>query len=80
MGARRDRLAERLERAGQGHVLAFADRLDPERLDAFLGELESLDDVVGALPRGPIRAFQERDVFLDLGERPEVLRVDALSV
>jgi UDP-N-acetylglucosamine/UDP-N-acetylgalactosamine diphosphorylase len=40
---RRERLLARLERAGQGHVLRFADTLAPDALDAFLTQLEGLD-------------------------------------
>ncbi|HVQ24335.1 MAG TPA: hypothetical protein VMV01_04125, partial [Planctomycetota bacterium] len=40
---RRQRLAQRLERAGQGHVLAWADELSPAQLDDLLTQLESLE-------------------------------------
>ena len=43
MDDRRQRLAERLEQFGQGHVLAFADALDAEQLRTFLDQLEGLD-------------------------------------
>lgn len=55
MGQRQERLAERLDRAGQGHLLAFADRLDAEQLSSFLDQLEALDlDRLGGLIRSVI--------------------------
>ena len=40
---RRQALQHRLERAGQGHVLAWADELSPAQLDTLLDQLESLE-------------------------------------
>lgn len=54
---RRERLAQRFEQAGQGHVLAFADQLDAQQLSAFLDELEALDlDRLAGLIRSVLEA------------------------
>jgi len=43
-----DKVRERLARVGQDHLLRFADRLEPDQLDALLAQIQALD--VEALP------------------------------
>jgi len=84
MDDRRDRLAQRLEQAGQGHVLAFADTLDPAQLQSFLDQLEDLDldrldglirSVLGANP-GAGHADLDPCTLIDWGEGEEHLARD----
>jgi UDP-N-acetylglucosamine/UDP-N-acetylgalactosamine diphosphorylase len=84
MDERRDRLAERLEQFGQGHVLAFADTLGAEQLQAFLDQLEGLDlervdglirSVLGAEPAAGTAEIQPCDL-IEHGEGEEHLTRD----
>jgi len=82
---RRQRLKERLERAGQGHVLAWADELPPTRLAELLDQLESLelerlDGLIrAALGQPPSPGRPEPPLLLEWGTGPAQRERDAAA-